>query len=133
MPADEAALGSYEQYKHDTSIFMTWLSQAARVCGYSPPAYIEYKSQEEVDHAAATTQFGLPVKEIITQAKTIVGSKSLALKLPDVILNLAKRAIATRRQVTARFKALMVNHKADTSHDYFTKTLEEAVAILRDR
>ena len=133
MATSKATSGSYRQYKNDTSIFMTWLSQAARVCGYSPPASSKVKTQQECDSRATTTRFGTPVKEILIQARTVVESAIPALVTPHVILKVAKRAIATRKQVTARFNALMANSEANDSHVYFTSVLEEAVELLNAR
>ena len=123
----------YQQYKSDTSIFLTWLSQAAKACGYSPPALPKNDTKKECDAKATITRYGFSVREILVQAKAVAGSITPVLRIPSIISRLAARAIKTRRAFTNRFKELDVGEHANDTHRYFTSVLEEALGLLLSR
>ncbi|KAF2102981.1 hypothetical protein NA57DRAFT_71962 [Rhizodiscina lignyota] len=106
------AKGSYEQYKNDTSIFMTWLSHAAQACGYFAPPNTN------------------PIKEMIVQAKCIVSSISPTLHLPNSVSRLASRAIRLRKLVTSQYRKFDAKGEANEKHEHFTGVLEEALDLL---
>ena len=134
MATNDAAMGSYQRYKKDTSTFVTWLSQAAHACGYLLPTVpSNSRVQQDSEFPAAPARFGFPVREILVQAKLVAESAIPALLPPSVILKVAKRAIATRKQATARFSALMVESPTNDSHVFFTGVLEEALNVLLSR
>lgn len=49
----EVLEGSYRRYKEDTNVFMTWLSQTAKACGYKPVAKLQNTTASATPAAAA--------------------------------------------------------------------------------
>ena len=133
MNTEIVATGSYQQYKKDTSVFIAWLTQAARACGYITRASRLPNDQSDAHTPTTATRFGYPIREILAQAEVVSVSGSPKLRAPDNILKLARRAIATRKQVTAKFSASSSNAGANESHRFFTGVLEEAVEMLQRR
>ena len=147
MASTVAAPGSYQQYKNDTAIFLTWISQAAQACGYvaSMASQRSRASKQPSDSSTAADPSKVKVKEIAEQARCVVNSAAPYLRLPRNICQLAKRAINTRREFTARFLGLSSrSNSGDRAHDfadsninkthaYFTNTLQEALDALEEQ
>lgn len=51
---------SYQRYKEDTDVFMTWLSQSTRACGYQPPNKPTVATAATVAAAAPTPSPAAP-------------------------------------------------------------------------
>ncbi|KAF2803261.1 uncharacterized protein BDZ99DRAFT_576178 [Mytilinidion resinicola] len=128
---------SYEQYKNDTSVFMTWLAQAAQRCGYELPGKARNKTKQPSDvyekgsQASTTERHALPVKEISVQAEAVANAKTPQVKPPASILQAAQRAINTRTRFAACFSEMGIEFQADESHRHFIGVLQHALDLLR--
>lgn len=154
-----AISGSYQQYKNDTAVFLTWLLQAARACGYKVSVHhsilnvgiaaniVQIPSARENNAESNATTDGfeieinvagaqLPLREIVNQARQLCRIADSRCKLPRSILLIARRAIDLRKKVTAHFSAReMLDDETtigNTKHEFFTKTLEDIVDLLKD-
>lgn len=105
MAAVITAPGTYQQYKNDTAIFLTWLSQAALVCGYKTmTASTSNRLQlQQIDGTIAASSNRGRVADIVRQASSVVNSISPVLQFPRAVARLAVRVIGTRRVFTAQY------------------------------
>ena len=147
MGSTVTAPGTYQQYKNDTAIFLTWISQATQACGWTSviPGTPD-RAPNRFSHSSTTPQRRQTrVREIIEQARCIVGCTSPALHLPQAIVGWGKRAISTRRSFTNRLSNLdsstvpneisckFVGSEVNESHEFFTNSLQEALDLLEKR
>ncbi|KAJ9614531.1 hypothetical protein H2200_002668 [Cladophialophora chaetospira] len=137
------APGSYQQYKNDTAVFLTWVSQAAQACGWASNVSKQTSpTVEQPPESSAAGPTNLRVREILEQAQCIVKSISTTLYLPQAVARLARRAISTRRAFTRRFSSLDLANRptqdprdlpvahSNKTHEFFTDTLQEALELL---
>lgn len=63
--------GSYRRYKEDTDVFTTWLSEAAKACGYKPVARPQNTTAAASSSStpAAATKNGAPKKSVRLKGK----------------------------------------------------------------
>jgi hypothetical protein len=138
MATNLPAVGSYLRYKNDTEIFMTWVSQAAQACGHTSSSGRNQTHQpSSVTPKSATTgreKNSIPVKEILVQAKAIVGTVTPFIRLPASIERAAQNAINMRKQFTARFLEPGGEvSDSNSGHLYFVNVLQEALGLLKGR
>ncbi|KAL4746297.1 hypothetical protein BDW72DRAFT_38445 [Aspergillus terricola var. indicus] len=121
--------GSYARYKADTNTFATWLLEAANQCGYQPSTLFASvptakKGQHNGKNNASNAEplhYSATTKDLQELAEVIASS---ALKVPESVLKIAKRAIKLRKVVTSWF----LGHGDSTSnkrHAHFITALEQ--------
>lgn len=132
---DFAARSSYQQYKLDTSAFLTWLLKTAQALGYQYVANDQSVAPIKSTGLEITVNGSrVPVREITRQAQLVCSASSDIGHLTGALLKIARRAIKMRQL----FSAYVMNNlpqtdetlEADSKHEFFTNVLEEAVDIL---
>lgn len=125
-----ALCGRYKRYKDDTSIFATWLRNAATTCGYNST---EHQQQSSFKKATTfPTKITSPVRTLLAQADFIAQS-SREISLPEYVYKAAQRAIEARNELNTHFGLLGLNDKINKSHHFFIGVLTEAVAAVKPR
>ncbi|KAK3705020.1 hypothetical protein LTR37_013537 [Vermiconidia calcicola] len=145
----EILFGSYKKYKSDTNVFTTWLSQAAKSCGYKPKApKLKGRDRKLAREAAAQagqtpknvsnanneptrTHYSVSTSELLKQAESVAGSTKKPIRLPDEIQRVLERAIAARRRCADWFlKTGVQDKRSETGHSHFIKILQRALDLL---
>jgi hypothetical protein len=121
-----ALFGRYKSYKEDTSIFATWLQNAATACGYQPVT----KRASSKKTIGTPTKVKNPVRELLAQAKAITQSP-VQVVLPKKVYQAAERAIEARKDLNRHFQGLGVNDSLNKSHLFFIQLLIEAVEHVK--
>ena len=152
----ELLYSSYQRYKEDTNTFITWLSQAARACGFKlaenksekvATPRLKGKARKEARAQAASStdyqsgpneerkavhvsKYEMTSRSLIEQAE-VVGNSGRA-KIPVNVLKVARRAIKARKRCTNWFTETKSKDEACTqAHAHFTAVLEQALSILK--
>jgi hypothetical protein len=146
----ESLSGSYRRYKEDTNVFATWLSHAAKACGYhhvvvdnsssSSTASVTNCQKPSKGNVAsgnpAPSKHLLPTKDIENLARLVAESKEPIITVPQGIQGVLYRAIRARKRCTAVFQQLEVKNntsqfqESNASHLHFIKVLESAYELL---
>lgn len=119
----------YRRYKDDTSIFATWLQHASAVCGYQA-SVTEPRTTAQAKKDNPELIITHTVKELVSKAKAIVNCTTVKVKLPLYALHAAQRAVEARQQFYKHFSQLDVGDPANESHEYFNRSLSEALTVL---
>lgn len=119
--------GSYQQYKEDTSTYMTWLSIMAQVCGYTLPPSADKHGKIKSESGSHQVAYKLPITKIIVQAQCITGAGTAQSQFPGGIKRIARRAIQVRKQFSERFTILGLSTEL---HLHLIDVLETSLAIL---
>ncbi|KAI9704658.1 MAG: hypothetical protein M1820_005406 [Bogoriella megaspora] len=127
---------TYQQYKDDTAVFLTWLSHTAQACGYVAPASRGNESRQPsaVGKGSPSTakpkRYTVPISEILPQAKQVAESSEPFSILPSSIGAIGRRAVSARENFATRFLDLGVDVGSDKSHVHFAQVLKSAIEIL---
>ena len=123
--------GNYRQYKEDTDRFLTWLSNTAITCGWSPsnlrkahdadkPEVTEVQKQprlkgrarKEAKIKAESQRISAIVQEkcvvttqdLLIQAQSVASAASSSTKIPKSILRVLERTIKARKRFNEWFE-----------------------------
>ncbi|KAK5674274.1 hypothetical protein LTS10_013012 [Elasticomyces elasticus] len=136
---------SYQRYKEDTSVFTTWLSNAAKSCGYvvktdETPAAQAAPPPAPANGPSKASRLKGKERKLAKQAATATpGTKSVPspnqpqkkYKISDV-QHVLQRAITARQRCTAWFKQTgLQNEYSNEGHEHFVNILERALKLLR--
>ncbi|KAL8825838.1 MAG: hypothetical protein Q9191_004167 [Dirinaria sp. TL-2023a] len=149
----ELLYSSYQRYKEDTNVFTTWLSQAARACGFKTvgvkretkpvsaatadlkPAGPRLKGKARKDAkaqaaTAANSEGGQNAQQKPAEAVGKSGKSNI--RMPEDVLRVARRAINARKRCSNWFTETESKDKVSTEgHAHFIGVLEQALSILK--
>ncbi|KAI9927114.1 hypothetical protein AWENTII_010965 [Aspergillus wentii] len=137
---------SYLQYKRDTDAVASWLATTAKKCGYSAdllvnnkgqqgPGKSKGKSRKPAKQAPSAQAYTIAVKDFISLADYIIGSKNARVDVTSTFVLAINRAISVRKTYGSQIlSTLPRNDKTLASnerHSYFIGILEHVRDTLR--
>ncbi|OTA97994.1 hypothetical protein M426DRAFT_144524 [Hypoxylon sp. CI-4A] len=140
-------VGSYKQYKDDTSMFVTWLGSAAEACGCESNAKkgsmpnpsvrpkqdpkILASSKRSKNDDTLTISYKITTKELIDHINTISQSVPNVV-MPACIKIRLKRAIKAREKCSDWYTKTFdeATYHDDNTHRFFITILQDALAKL---
>jgi len=125
--------GSYEHYKIRTTVFIYWLTEAARKCCKLEDVVVALRGRTGKQAKQNGDEVLLTTHEIIILCQKVAEKKKVM--IPDWILRLLKTVIARRTQYAAFHSALSALkrsafERSNAGHTHFIDVLQEAHDIF---